>query len=358
MKTIKIEPATWQTTLEEAVAVLQSGGLIIFPTETTYGLGADATNPEAVAKLLAYKTKRSDKPLSIAVCDEAMADEYVVRNDTAKSVYRRFLPGPVTVVSHGKQKVAPGVESPTKTLGVRIPDYPALLELIRAFGKPITATSANASGEKRPYTLDDIWKNTSQKQQDLIALALDAGELPHNEPSTVIDTTQESLNIVRAGNLKPEKKENWTSKSEQETRHLGANIARRYRSHYGYHPVIFALIGEMGAGKTQFTKGLAQGLQIDALITSPTYTLLHEFSFKNEGQTVPFIHMDAWRVENEAEFSQLGLEPYLNKNAVVSVEWPKSGVQLSEYPNAKIIWLELKYGASESERLITLQESA
>lgn len=358
MQIQKIESTTWQTTLQETVEVLRSGGLIIFPTETTYGLGADATNPTAVAKLLAYKTKRSDKPLSIAVCDEDMADEYVERNDTAKSVYRRFLPGPVTVVSYGKHQVAPGVESPTGTLGVRWPDYPALLELIRAFGKPITATSANASGEKRPYTLDDIWKNTSQKQQDLIDLALDAGELPHNEPSTVIDTTLETLSIVRSGSLKLDSQESWTTHSAEETQELGASLAQRYRSHYGYHPVIFALIGEMGAGKTQLTKGLARGLQIDELITSPTYTLMHEFAFRNEGQTVPFIHMDAWRVENEIEFSQLGLEPYLDNNAVVSVEWPKSGVQLSEYPNAKIIWIELQYGASESERLITLRESA
>lgn len=358
MKTIKIESSTWQDTLEKAVEVLRAGGLIIFPTETTYGLGADATNPEAVAKLLAYKTKRSDKPLSIAVCDEAMASEYVEINETAKSVYRRFLPGPVTVVSYGKHRVAAGVESPTGTLGIRIPDYPALLELISAFGKPITATSANASGEKRPYTLQDIWNATSQKQQDSIDLALDAGTLPPNEPSTVIDTTLETLSIVRAGNLQLDSQENWTTHSAEETQQLGSSIAQRYRSHYGYRPVIFALIGEMGAGKTQFTKGLAQGLKIEELITSPTYTLMHEFSFHSEGQLVPFIHMDAWRIESELEFSQLGLEPYLEKNAVLSIEWPKSGVQLSQYPHAKIIWMELQYGASESERLITLQESA
>lgn len=358
MKIQKIESATWSDTLKEALEVLRSGGLIIFPTETTYGLGADATNPKAVAKLLAYKTKRSDKPLSIAVCDQDMASEYVELNDTAKSVYKRFLPGPITVVSRGKHLVAPGVESPTGTLGVRIPDYPALLELIRAFGKPITATSANASGEKRPYTLQDIWDSTSQKQQSLIDFALDAGQLPPNEPSTVVDTTLETLSIVRAGNLRFDTQESWTTHSAEETQALGATIAQRYRSSYGYKPVIFALIGEMGAGKTQFTKGLAHGLQIDEIITSPTYTLMNEFSFRNEGKLVPFIHMDAWRVENETEFSQLGLQPHLEQNAVVSIEWPKSGVQLDSYQNVKVIWIEIVYGASESERIITLQESA
>src|SRR3989304_1221808 len=99
--------------IDRAVKVLKTGGLVIYPTETCYGAGVDATNQKSVAKVLKYKTRREGKPLSIAVTDQKMASRYVKLNATAKNLYKQFLPGPLTVVSAGKHRVASGVESET-----------------------------------------------------------------------------------------------------------------------------------------------------------------------------------------------------------------------------------------------------
>src|SRR5260221_11616217 len=118
-----------------------------------------------------------------------MAEKYAILNDTAKNVYKTFLPGPVTVISSSSGLVAPGVASKTGTVGIRIPNYSFVLKLLQKFGKGITATGANASYQKRPYSIQDIFDNISEKQKSMLGLIIDAGQLPPNEPSTVIDTT-------------------------------------------------------------------------------------------------------------------------------------------------------------------------
>src|SRR5258708_5864385 len=152
MQHLDLKQTPIENVITQTIAVLRSGGLVIFPTETTYGAGVLATNQVAVDKLLAFKSRREGKPLSIAVTDEEMANRYVEVNESAHRLYERFLPGPVTVISRGRGVVAHGVESEFGTLGVRIPDYALVLELVKQLGEPITATSANASGAKRPYT--------------------------------------------------------------------------------------------------------------------------------------------------------------------------------------------------------------
>lgn len=135
--------------VKSAVEVLASGGLVIYPTETIYGIGADALNPGAIVKLAKYKQRPLGKPYSIAVSDIKMAEKYVTLNESARNIYKEFLPGPVTVVSTGKHVVAQGVESETGTLGIRIPDYKLVIDIVKSFGKPITSTSANASYKKK-----------------------------------------------------------------------------------------------------------------------------------------------------------------------------------------------------------------
>jgi L-threonylcarbamoyladenylate synthase len=133
--------------------ILNRGGLIIFPCETVYGAGADALSDEAIGRLGDYKQRPLGKPYAIMVADKKMAEEYVELNKTAKELYKKFLPGPLTIVSTGRHKVARGVESEGGTLGVRFPDYPFMLGLIKAFGRPIVATSANSSYKKRKDTI-------------------------------------------------------------------------------------------------------------------------------------------------------------------------------------------------------------
>src|SRR5258708_5507795 len=111
MKRINLKKTSQAQVIAQTLGVLRAGGLVIFPTETTYGAGVLATNQQAVDKLLAFKSRREGKPLSIAVASSTMAQKYVDVNDSAQRLYERFLPGPVTVISKGLGKVAKGVES-------------------------------------------------------------------------------------------------------------------------------------------------------------------------------------------------------------------------------------------------------
>lgn len=344
--------------IQAAVNALEAGQLVIYPTETTYGIGADASNPDAVQRLLAYKTHRDNKPFSILVTDQNMAAEYVELNAAAINLYRNFLPGPVTVVSVGRHRLAPHVESSDGTLGVRISSHPIAQALVERLGRPITATSANASNKKRPYQVADILEHISQKQQDLVGLVLDAGQLPPNPPSTVVDTTLDTLQTLRAGTLRFEEKREVITHGEEETIALGKKLIKTYTSYLADQPIIFALQGDMGVGKTHFTKGLAQGLNITAPITSPSYTLVHEHEFQSQGQTLALVHIDAWRLSSVQELQQLNLESYLSQNAVVALEWADTQLPLLEtwQPHAKIIWVNFAYGTNDTDRVISYGE--
>jgi len=169
--------------LEESARVLRDGGLVIFPTETAYGAGVAAENPDAVSKLLEYKRRPEGKAISVAVADTAMAERYVEVNSEAKTVYKRFLPGPVTVISQSRHLADQRLESEQGTLGIRIPDFPFTLKLIELLGEGISATSANSAGKPTPYTTDAALEHLSQKQRNLVDYIIDFGELPKRPTS-------------------------------------------------------------------------------------------------------------------------------------------------------------------------------
>ncbi|HEX9817471.1 MAG TPA: L-threonylcarbamoyladenylate synthase, partial [Patescibacteria group bacterium] len=272
MKMVKLKTGarkTVQQVIMQAVTVLRGGGLVIYPTETVYGVGVEATNPEAVKKLLKYKSRREGKPLSIAVSNQAMAEQYVQLNEQARALYRQFLPGPYTIISQGLGRVTVGVESEFGTLGVRIPDYPLITELVQKLGKPITATSANASGKKRPYSLADLFDHLSAKQKSLIDLVIDVGELPKNEPSVVIDTTLSTPLTMRGSFTQADRV--FITHSDQETRQLAGKLMLKYWDRAQNQGLLIALNGELGAGKTVFTQGVGQFLQVAEPVSSPTY---------------------------------------------------------------------------------------
>jgi len=344
MKIAKVNPKNFDT----AVTILKKGGLVIYPTETVYGIGVDATNPKAVEKLNNYKQRPFGKPYSIVVADQKMAEEYVELNQTAKNLYQQFLPGPITVVSKGKHKVAPGIESETGTLGIRIPDYKLVIEIVKALGKPITATSANASYQKRPYQIADILDNLSARQKGLLDLIIDAGELPHNEPSTVIDTTLDDPVILRQGEVKLKDKNEVLSRSEENTQNIAKELWQKYENYLGKRPLIFALEGPMGVGKTQFTKGLGRAMGIKEEILSPAYNLILEYQ--------NLIHIDAWRMQDSSELEALGFIKMLEeKNAVISIEWAEKVADLIKRcrDQAIIVWVKIVYGKKDNERLVS-----
>ncbi len=337
--------------VNEAVKVLSAGGLVIYPTETLYGIGADATNQEAVNKLTEYKNRPFGKPYSIAVTNQQMAEKYVELNRTARDFYKKFLPGPLTIVSKGKHILAKGVESEHGTLGIRIPDYKLIIDIVKKFGGPITSTSANASYKRRPYKISDILENISEKQKSLIDLIIDAGSLPPNDPSTVIDTTLDDPVILRQGEIKLKDKNEIVSRSEESTENLAKEIWQKYEVHKNKRPIIFALQGEMGTGKTIFTKGLARAMGITELVTSPTFALENEYETGKE----KLYHFDAWRIEDPKELRALNFEDLIKNKSVVSIEWAERVADIiSEFDDeAIIIWVNLNYGKKENERIIS-----
>lgn len=339
-----------------AISILEKGGLVIFPCETVYGVAVDSQNAEAVKKLNLYKQRPFGKPYAIMCSSQKMAEKYVDLNDSAKKLYKTFLPGPVTVVSKGKGSVAAGIESETGTLGVRIPDYKLMLDLIEKFGHPIVATSANSSYQKRPYKISDILDNISAKQKFLIDLIIDAGELPRNEPSTVIDTTLDDLTVLRQGDIKLKDKNEVLSRGEENTQNIGKELWQKYENYKDKRAIVFALEGEMGTGKTQFTKGLARAMGITELITSPTFALENEYSTIQPSShlTMSLYHFDAWRLENSDELRVLGFEDLIKNKSVVSIEWAERVVdEIRKFDSdAIIIWINIKFGKKENERVI------
>ncbi|MFZ2200126.1 MAG: L-threonylcarbamoyladenylate synthase, partial [Microgenomates group bacterium] len=252
---MQIIPATDHGAISLALAALSRGELVIYPTETCYGIAADTTNPGAVTKLLAYKGDRH-RQVAIAVDSRAMAKTYVELNGIAQNLYKEFLPGPITVISQSKHVCDERLESSQGGLGIRIPNYPFTQLLIKSFSKPITATSANTSGKKEPYSLEDWKKYTTQNKQEMVSIFLDAGRLADRPTSTVVDTTLNDPQILRQGALIiPALSPSFTTSSSEETQEVAHQIISKHLSLTRRFPLILALQGDLGVGKTQFVKG-------------------------------------------------------------------------------------------------------
>ncbi|MCA9376910.1 threonylcarbamoyl-AMP synthase [Candidatus Nomurabacteria bacterium] len=354
MNILKFSEKDRNTIIAEAVKTLNSGGIVVYPTETCYGIGVDATDQKAVDRLMEYKSRREGKPLSVAVCDANMASEYVEINDIAQNLYENYLPGPITVVSKGKGKVANGVESEYGTLGIRIPDHELILDIVRKLGRPVTSTSANMSYKPRPYSVSALLNDLPEKYKGHLDLIIDAGVLPKNDPSTVVDTTLNNMNVMRQGSLRFDQDINDDklvlrahTKNAGETIDFGSLVMLRYLDIPLKQPLILALRGDLGAGKTQFTKGIARYLKINETISSPTFTIIDEYDYNFGHHKGKLIHMDTWRVDGESELIRTGITRYLEKGNVIAVEWADKFYQqllamVEEY-HMKILKVDFEY---------------
>lgn len=349
--------------IKKAIKVLKNGGLIIYPTETCYGLGGDATNPEALKKIMKYKTLRGSKPVSIAVSDMKMAKRYVDINEMATNIYNNYLPGPITVISKNKGNLQSPVVSAQGGVGVRYPDYPFTLELIKQFGKPITATSANVSYRSTPYSIEKLIKDLPKQSLNLIDLFLDAGDLPKNSPSTVLDTTMNQLATLRQGKIEFENSlkkdtllEQRITNSANETIEFAKHFTKSYLS--TDIPTVVALSGELGAGKTQFAKGIGDVLNVKDIVNSPTYTIINEYSYIHNGKQRVLAHMDTWRLEDD-ELEKSGLVEHIENGDIVLIEWADKFYQeinaLCDNMNVRMYKVIIKY-ISIDKRSIEIHE--
>ena len=176
--------------LTDAVAALRRGDLVVYPTETVYGLAADATDPEAVERVFEAKGRSHEKPVSMALPDVGAAADYVRLSDRERAFCEWFLPGPVTVLLERTDRVPDVLVAGRDRVGVRVPDHELSRNLARRVG-PITATSANRSGEPSARRIGEIAPEVRER-----AVVIDRGETPGAE-STVVDVS--TGEIVRRG---------------------------------------------------------------------------------------------------------------------------------------------------------------
>ncbi|MCC8467591.1 MAG: threonylcarbamoyl-AMP synthase [Rickettsia endosymbiont of Eriopis connexa] len=186
--------------INKAVQFIKFGKVVVFPTETVYGIGADATNNEACLKIFQFKNRPAINPLIVHVSCIEQAKEIGEFNDLATTIAEKFWPGPLSIVVPLKEtgSIAPSVTAGLNTIAIRIPSYPLALELIRQSGKPIAAPSANPSNYISPTNNEHVIKHFSDNQEIFI-LAPEIYQSEYGLESTIIDTTTATPTILREG---------------------------------------------------------------------------------------------------------------------------------------------------------------
>ena len=197
MKIIKINPfAPLVDQLMMVAEVIKAGGIIGYPTETVYGLGADPFNPAAVNKIFRLKGREKNKPILLIAENidqvKQLTAEYPRAAETLASA---FWPGPLTLVFRASPELPVEIIGVNRTIGIRIPDHKMCLELIKISGVPITSTSANISGNKNPTSAEEVAANFG----DQLDLIIDGGQTKSEIPSTVISVDQENVRLLRQG---------------------------------------------------------------------------------------------------------------------------------------------------------------
>ncbi|MHA6258984.1 L-threonylcarbamoyladenylate synthase [Sporosarcina sp. CAU 1771] len=182
---------------QQAVDILKSGGVVAFPTETVYGLGAIATNEQAVQRIFEAKGRPSDNPLIVHIGRKDEVLNYATGiSEDAEKLMEAFWPGPLTLVFNKLAGVvAPNVTPGVETVGIRMPNHPVALQLLRELGEPLAAPSANRSGKPSPTEASHVEKDL----QGLIPLILDGGSTGVGVESTVLDMTTTPPNLLRPG---------------------------------------------------------------------------------------------------------------------------------------------------------------
>ena len=198
MERLDLESDGLETCVKQAADVLKNGGVILYPTDTLYGLGADAFSDPAVNKVYEIKGREAGKPVHAVVADIDMAKEYADLENDAYLLAQEFLPGALTLIVKKKKPLEKGIVRGIDTFGFRIPDHDFCLHLAALYAKPFTATSANISGLQPGRNVDAILEQLGAGAQ-IIDLIIDAGELKPAAPSTVVDLAHDEPTIVREG---------------------------------------------------------------------------------------------------------------------------------------------------------------
>lgn len=272
----------------QAVDLLNEGEVVAFPTETVYGLGAVATNDEAVKKIFAAKGRPSDNPLIVHIGTFEEVSSYVEEiPEIAKKCMEQFWPGPLTIVMKAKEGIlAPSVTAGLSTVGIRMPDHPVALGLLQTLKKPVAAPSANKSGKPSPTKA----KHVEEDLHGLIPLILDGGTTGIGLESTVLDVTVNPPAILRPGGVTKEMLEEVIGEvtqptlSEQDRKETPKAPGMKYTHYAPNAPVYLIELDKEKVGAA--IDKLHQEGEVVALLGPSEYKELnpdHFFSFGHEG---------------------------------------------------------------------------
>ena len=180
--------------------VLKKGGVIIYPTETLYGIGSYATDTNAINEIFKVKERARGKPFILLVRDLAMLEKYFIVPQIVMNNADKFIQDPVTIIFDQKGELPGEISAGTDKIGVRISTNPFVKELFTYIDTPIVSTSANMSGEENTYSSEQIIKLFHNK----VDLIIDSGNLPHSNGSSIIDITSTPPRLLREGDIKKE----------------------------------------------------------------------------------------------------------------------------------------------------------
>lgn len=186
--------------IQRAVEALKAGGIIVYPTDTVYGLGCDITQREAIDRIVRIKGRDPKKPMSFVCADLTHISRYAQVSDFAYKILRRYLPGPYTFILRASRETPKILQSKTRTVGIRIPNHPVPLAIVAELGEPLLSTSANRSSLDNVADPDDLEKRFGHD----VDFILECGPLPVL-PSSVISLVDDQVEILRegAGDVQP-----------------------------------------------------------------------------------------------------------------------------------------------------------
>ena len=251
--------------MEAAVGVLRAGGLVAFPTETVYGLGADASNPAAVRRLYAVKGRPADHPLIVHIAGSAMLHHWATGvAPAARALAAACWPGPLTMVLARRPGVDATVTGGRDTIGLRVPSHPLALELLHAFGGGIAAPSANRFGHVSPTTAEHVRADLGRE----VDLILDGGPCAVGVESTIVDLTVVPPAILRPGGIPAEAIEAIIGQPV-ETDHLGPSRAPgMLASHYAPRARV-EVVEDRTLAEARVRELLAAGVRAELLDPGP-----------------------------------------------------------------------------------------
>jgi L-threonylcarbamoyladenylate synthase len=188
-------PASHPAAVEQAAFLIQQGQLVCYPTDTVYGIGAAASNEEAILRLYAVKGRAPNKPLPLLIASPLHAGYYAEITPLAKTLITRFWPGQLTLVLHKADGFRSAALAHQSTVALRVPDHDVPREIAHILGEPLTGTSANRSGSRPPVSAAEV----AFSMGDMVSLVIDGGRAEAGVESTVVDLAQGAPVIVREG---------------------------------------------------------------------------------------------------------------------------------------------------------------